>query len=664
MTADNDINIIAAESTSSEASKNSSSGWNAGVVAAIGSGGTGFGITAGANKGKGKGQGSGEYYTNSVVGTETGKTIIVSGGNTNIVGGEVYGKGVELDVGGDLTIVSTQNRSDYHSNQKDSSVQGAWMLGGGGSVSGSHSQSKIDANYQSVTDQSGIFAGDDGFQVKVEGNTHLSGGVIVANEKAELEGLNSFETGTITSNDLVNKSEYDGEGVGISGGYGYQNDGPNNPKGTNPTQTETVNLPDGSHSVNKNVGYGKDKESESSVTQSGIGTGNIKVTDNEKQKELTEQTAEEATKGIESNLTTETVADNSGAIENIFDKEKVQAEIDLQVKVTQQFDRTRQDMKQIINQKIDEYKDKNPDKAKDWQNAGLLLDMLAGGLSSPGEGLGIVAGAANPAVAQMIKGMVNDGTLEEGGLSHLLAHGIAGAAMAAANGGDLLSGALTAGGAEALAPIIAEFLYGKGKKPEDLTADEKNTLSAIIGILGIGAGALTGDSALDAVIGDSVATNAVENNLTHNKAGSNKLPDRLKELDTKISEHIPSMDEFQEKFDQCTTNECKKEVREEYYKASELGDQKILELYESGELSKEDIKDLVSHYRDAMMKGASEGEKRWENNPSTLSTLEWANTISNSALNAIHEAILIDEMTAKRGIILVILKIMPVMKNS
>ena len=31
----------------------------------------------------------------------------------------------------------------------------------------------------------------------------------------------------------------------------------------------------------------------------------------------------------------EVVSDNSGALENIFDKEKVQAEIDLQVKVTQ-----------------------------------------------------------------------------------------------------------------------------------------------------------------------------------------------------------------------------------------------------------------------------------------------------------------------------------------
>src|SRR5699024_4308158 len=118
--------------------------------------------------------------------------------------------------------------------------------------------------------------------------------------------------------------------------YGYQNDGPNNPKGTNPTQTETVNLPDGSHSVNTNVGFGKDKDSETSITQSGIGTGNITVTNSEKQKELTGQTAEEAAQGIQTDLTTETADANSGALENIFDKDKVQAEIEQKVKVTQQ----------------------------------------------------------------------------------------------------------------------------------------------------------------------------------------------------------------------------------------------------------------------------------------------------------------------------------------
>ena len=152
------------------------------------------------------------------------------------------------------------------------------------------------------------------------------------------------------------------------------------------------------------MGYGKDKDSKSSVTQSGIGTGNIKVTDNEKQKELTGQTAKEATKGIESNLTTET-ADAANAAMDAY------------------------------------YLGKSGETAK-----------------------------------------------------------------------NILAGALASGGAEALAPIIAEFLYGKGDHPEDLTADEKNTLSAIIGILGTGTGALTGDSTIDAVIGDSVAANAVENN--------------------------------------------------------------------------------------------------------------------------------------------------------
>ena len=54
-------------------------------------------------------------------------------------------------------------------------------------------------------------------------------------------------------------------------------------------------------------------------------------------------------------------------------------EIDLQIKVTQQFDRTRQEMKKVVNQKIDDYKDSEPEKVRGWKNADLLLDMLTGG---------------------------------------------------------------------------------------------------------------------------------------------------------------------------------------------------------------------------------------------------------------------------------------------
>ncbi len=54
-------------------------------------------------------------------------------------------------------------------------------------------------------------------------------------------------------------------------------------------------------------------------------------------------------------------------------------EIDLQIKVTQQFDPTRQEMKKVVNQKIDDYKDSEPEKVRGWKNADLLLDMLTGG---------------------------------------------------------------------------------------------------------------------------------------------------------------------------------------------------------------------------------------------------------------------------------------------
>nr|WP_227604699.1 VENN motif pre-toxin domain-containing protein [Acinetobacter sp. TGL-Y2] len=50
---------------------------------------------------------------------------------------------------------------------------------------------------------------------------------------------------------------------------------------------------------------------------------------------------------------------------------------------------------------------------------------------------------------------------------------------------------LSAGGAEAAAPKLAQYLYGKDAK--DLTADEKSTISAITGLVASGVGATTGD---------------------------------------------------------------------------------------------------------------------------------------------------------------------------
>ncbi|UUM26414.1 VENN motif pre-toxin domain-containing protein [Acinetobacter colistiniresistens] len=68
---------------------------------------------------------------------------------------------------------------------------------------------------------------------------------------------------------------------------------------------------------------------------------------------------------------------------------------------------------------------------------------------------------------------------------------------------------IAAGSAEAAAPLLAEYLYGK--KAKDLTASEKSTISSIVGLAGSAVGATTGDVS-STVQGGQSAQNAVEKN--------------------------------------------------------------------------------------------------------------------------------------------------------
>ncbi|WP_239348949.1 VENN motif pre-toxin domain-containing protein [Snodgrassella communis] len=94
--------------------------------------------------------------------------------------------------------------------------------------------------------------------------------------------------------------------------------------------------------------------------------------------------------------------------------------------------------------------------------------------------------------------------------AHILAHTILGAAVAAAGGNDALAGGLAAAGAEATAPILSQWLYGKN--PADLTADEKATVSAIAGLTGAATGVTVGGSMADVAQGNQAGHTAVDNN--------------------------------------------------------------------------------------------------------------------------------------------------------
>ena len=157
--------------------------------------------------------------------------------------------------------------------------------------------------------------------------------------------------------------------------------------------------------------------------------------------------------------------------------------------------------------------------------------MIAGGLSGPTStgAAGTMANAAAPAL-QFAVGQYFKGQQAEGSTAHIVAHTVLAAAVAAAGGNDALTAGLSAGGAEALAPVVSNWLYGKDAK--ELTADEKATVSNIVSLGAAGLTAGAGGTGADMVSSSQLASSAVEDNslvyapfplLTPNQVKADKL---------------------------------------------------------------------------------------------------------------------------------------------
>ncbi|KGQ36596.1 hypothetical protein [Gallibacterium anatis] len=115
-----------------------------------------------------------------------------------------------------LVTKSLQDTMTYKGKQMN--VSGQVTVGYGFSASASYNQSKMNADYASVQEQSGIFAGDDGYQIDVRKHTDLTSGLITSTAQAEADGKNSFSTGTLSHSDIQNYSNYSASGFSLSGG--------------------------------------------------------------------------------------------------------------------------------------------------------------------------------------------------------------------------------------------------------------------------------------------------------------------------------------------------------------------------------------------------------------------------------------------------------------
>ncbi|HHI2445426.1 TPA: hemagglutinin repeat-containing protein [Enterobacter cloacae] len=507
-----DVNLIASQDTQQTTGKNSSSGGSLGVGVGVGSGGAGISISANANSSKGHEKGNGVWQNETTV--DAGNRVTINTGrDATIAGAQVSGETVVADIGRDLTIASTQDSDHYNSKQNSVSGGAGYTFGAGGfSGSINVSRDKMTSDYDSVQEQSGLFAGSGGFDVTVGNHTQLDGGVIASTATAD---KNRLDTGTLGFSDIHNqadfKTEHQGAGISSGGSIGKQFAG---------------NMANALLAGGGNSGHAE------GTTQAAVSEGTLIIRDKENQKQDVADLSRDAEHA-------------NGSISPIFDKEKEQqrlqevqliGEIGSQVvdiaNTQGEINGLNAGRKELADKGITEPGADASDEVKAaYQNALRETDAYKTTTAKYGTGSDLqrgiqaataalqglagsdltaaLAGASAPELAYRIgHGMGIDNNTA----AKTIAHAILGGAVAALQGNSAAAGAAGAATGELAAKAIAGMLYPDVKDLSTLSEEQKQTVSALATISAGMAGGLAGDSTGSAVAGGQGGKNAAENN--------------------------------------------------------------------------------------------------------------------------------------------------------
>ncbi len=506
-----DVNLFSAENASTLSGKNESHGSSFGVGINFGQGANGLTVSASANAAKGHEKGNSLTH-NETTFSAGERVTIVSGRDTTLTGAQVSGHQVTMDVGRNLTLSSEQDSDNYDSKQRSGSVGASGSMGGG-SGSLNLSQSKMHSTWASVEAQTGIFAGEGGFDVKVGGHTQLNGSVLASTAAAE---LNRLDTGTLGFRDIKNYAEYSVEqqsaGVSTSGSVAGQFLG-----------NAASGLLMGAN------GSGSD----SSLTRAAVSEGSIVIRDGANQQQDVTGLSRDA-------------AHANQTLSPIFDKEKEQNRLATAQKIGEI---GRQVSDVLVTQgKLNAQAAQSDPAAR----AAARAKLVAGGNASPSEeqisaqvsrtatadydtggkyqkvaqavtaamqGLAggnlaqAASGAVSPYVAEIIHSQTTDSATGKVNVeANAMAHAVWGAIAAASGNNSALAGAAGAVSGELLGRWIAAEYY-PGVKTEELSDEQKSTISALSTLAAGLMGGLSGGSSADAVAGAQAGKNAVENNL-------------------------------------------------------------------------------------------------------------------------------------------------------
>ncbi|WP_348995266.1 hemagglutinin repeat-containing protein [Achromobacter sp. HNDS-1] len=351
--ADGDINLLAARNTFETDRKSSSVSAGVGVAISVGQNGLAFGATANASGARGRGEGRDVTWTNSHV-TAGERLALESGGDTRLRGAVASGRQVVADAGGNLSIESLQDASRFKSS--DTQIGGSVTAGVGFAASGSYASNKVDGDFASVVEQSRLDAGDDGFTVRVQGNTDLKGAAIASSEVAVKRRVNTVTTGSLSVSDIENRSRYKATGVSLSGGFSVAGDDKASPakkegsvgkeegSASKAVEAAASNVADkgdawSARNFGNSVSAGAPgmsvrKGSESSVTHSGISGAAVTIIDRNAQWERTGKTAEQVLAMLDRGAR---AADGAGGLTKKWDADKLRRQVQAEAEIVAAF---------------------------------------------------------------------------------------------------------------------------------------------------------------------------------------------------------------------------------------------------------------------------------------------------------------------------------------
>ena len=210
-----DINLEAGKNTVDVNNTYKSSGWSVGAGISLTGGGL-LDINASGHMARQNGDTRQENYVPTKI-KAVELAQLKAKRDTNIIGSTVSGKKVEVNTGRDLHIQSLQDVDNFkeHSKSAGFSVSSKPNFKDPtGSINAS--VGRIDSKWKSVTEQAGIYAGEEGYNLNVGNKTTLEGAVIKSDAP---KAKNKLTTKSLEMKDIKNEAEYTYSNNGI--GYNY-----------------------------------------------------------------------------------------------------------------------------------------------------------------------------------------------------------------------------------------------------------------------------------------------------------------------------------------------------------------------------------------------------------------------------------------------------------